>query len=137
MRFACFSDWSVWRTVVMERSLSRLILTVATSSGQPMNITFRRNLPRHRMVIYVLHYLTSVTWASVSCYKISNGGFRWRKMLSPWQCVALRGPPAPPNYVARSTGCLCGNATTTSRTHHFQRTTHWLPGLHSISAWWV
>ena len=55
-------------------------------------------------------------------------------MLSPGQCVAPRGPPAPPNsvnYVARCTGCLCGNASTTAcaRTHHFQCTTHCLLGI--------
>jgi len=56
--------------------------------------------------------ITATAWCVVCPTGISSG-FRWRNMLSPGQCVALRGPPAPPNYVAGCTGCLCGNASTT------------------------
>jgi len=50
--------------------------------------------------------------------------FRWRKMLSPGHCVMLCGdcgPPAPPNCVACSTGCQCGNASTTGSNSSLSR----------------
>ena len=69
------------------------------------------NLQRHLqtwLYVYLMSPITATAWCVVCSTGILSG-FRWR--VSPGQCVvvSLPGLPAPPNYVACCTGCLCVN----------------------------